>query len=90
MSPPEVGGVLRGMGEKFTAHPVTSTRSMTVLIASSPGRSSFGSRLSLANDAGSDDRPIKPIKRMDIPGCWNSWVPMQLWTRRVQTHVMGR
>jgi hypothetical protein len=54
------------------------------------GPSSFGSQLSLANDAASDDRSIKRIERMETPGCWKPWVPMQLWTRTVQAHVMGR
>ncbi|WP_217644950.1 SpvB/TcaC N-terminal domain-containing protein [Geodermatophilus amargosae] len=41
------------MGEKFAANPVTGTGSMSVPIATSPGRSGFGPRLSLAYDSGS-------------------------------------
>jgi hypothetical protein len=40
------------MGEKFAANPVTGTGSMTVPIATSPGRSGFGPQLSLSYDSG--------------------------------------
>jgi hypothetical protein len=33
------GGAIRGIGDKFAANPVTGTGSMTVPIATSPGRS---------------------------------------------------
>ena len=47
ISPPSItlpkgGGAIRGIGEKFAANPVTGTGSMTVPIATSPGRSGFG------------------------------------------------
>ena len=50
---PKGGGAVRGMGEKFTANPVTGTGSMTVPIATSPGRSGFGPQLSLSYNSGS-------------------------------------
>jgi Salmonella virulence plasmid 65kDa B protein/FG-GAP-like repeat len=50
---PKGGGAIRGIGEKFTANPVTGTGSMTVPIATSPGRSGFGPQLSLSYDSGS-------------------------------------
>ena len=40
------------MGEKFAANPVTGTGSMTVPIATSPGRSGFGPQLALSYDSG--------------------------------------
>lgn len=40
------------MGEKFAANPVTGTGSMTVPIATSPGRSGVGPQLSLSYDSG--------------------------------------
>jgi RHS repeat-associated protein len=40
------------MGEKFGANPVTGTGSMTVPIATSPGRSGFGPQLSISYDSG--------------------------------------
>jgi RHS repeat-associated protein len=50
---PKGGGAIRGIGEKFTANPVTGTGSMTVPIATSPGRAGFGPQLSLSYDSGS-------------------------------------
>ena len=52
VSLPKGGGAIKGMGEKFTANPVTGTGSMSVPIATSPGRSGFGPHLSLSYDSG--------------------------------------
>jgi RHS repeat-associated protein len=52
------GGAISGMGEKFSANPVTGTGSMSVPIATSPGRSGFGPQLSLAYDSGSGNGPF--------------------------------
>jgi RHS repeat-associated protein len=52
ISLPKGGGAIRGMGEKFGANPVTGTGSMTVPIATSPGRSGFGPQISLSYDSG--------------------------------------
>lgn len=49
---PKGGGAVRGMGEKFSANPVTGTGSMSVPIATSPGRSGFGLQLSISYDSG--------------------------------------
>ncbi len=46
------------MGEKFAANPVTGTGSMTVPIATSPGRSGFGPQLALTYDSGSGNGPF--------------------------------
>jgi hypothetical protein len=51
VAPPEVslpkgGGAIRGIGEKFSANPVTGTGSMAVPTATSPGRAGFGPKLS--------------------------------------------
>jgi hypothetical protein len=46
ISLPKGGGAIRGMGEKFAANPVIGTGSMTVPIATSPGRSGFGPQVS--------------------------------------------
>ena len=48
LSLPKGGGAIRGMGEKFSANPVTGTGSMAVPIVTSPGRSGFGPQLSLS------------------------------------------
>ena len=49
---PKGGGAIRGIGEKFAANPVTGTGSMTIPIATSPGRSGFGPQLALSYDSG--------------------------------------
>jgi hypothetical protein len=58
VSLPKGGGAIRGMGEKFAAHPVTGTGSMSVPIATSPGRSGFGPQLSLSYDSGAGNGPF--------------------------------
>ncbi|HEV8714046.1 MAG TPA: SpvB/TcaC N-terminal domain-containing protein [Candidatus Binatia bacterium] len=55
---PKGGGAIRGMEEKFAANPVTGTGSMSVPIATSPGRSGFGPRLSLSYDSGAGNGPF--------------------------------
>lgn len=55
---PKGGGAIRGIGEKFGANPVTGTGSMSVPIASSPGRSGFGPQLALSYDSGSGNGPF--------------------------------
>jgi RHS repeat-associated protein len=52
ISLPKGGGAIRGIGEKFAANPVTGTGSMSVPIATSPGRAGFGPQLSLNYDSG--------------------------------------
>jgi Salmonella virulence plasmid 65kDa B protein len=52
ISPPKGGGAIRGIGEKFAANPVTSTGSVSVPIATSPGRAGFGAQLFLSFDSG--------------------------------------
>ncbi|MFO8091152.1 MAG: SpvB/TcaC N-terminal domain-containing protein [Desulfatiglandaceae bacterium] len=58
ISLPKGGGAIRGMGEKFAANPVTGTGSMSVPIAVSPGRSGFGTQLSLSYDSGAGNGPF--------------------------------
>src|SRR6188474_124776 len=58
VSLPKGGGAIRGMGEKFAANPVTGTGSMTVPIATSPGRSGFGPQLDLSYDSGAGNGPF--------------------------------
>lgn len=55
---PKGGGAIRGIGEKFAANPVTGTGSLTVPIATSPGRSGFGTQLSLSYDSGAGNGPF--------------------------------
>lgn len=58
ISLPKGGGAIRGIGEKFAANPVTGTGSMTIPIATSPGRSGFGPQLALSYDSGSGNGPF--------------------------------
>ena len=72
ISPPSItlpkgGGAIRGIGEKFAANPVTGTGSMTVLIATSPGRSGFGPQLSLSYDSGSGNGPFGLGWNLSLP-----------------------
>ncbi|WP_437827896.1 SpvB/TcaC N-terminal domain-containing protein [Sorangium sp. So ce1153] len=58
ISLPKGGGAIRGIGEKFTANPVSGTGSMSLPIAISPGRSGFGPQLSLTYDSGAGNGPF--------------------------------
>ena len=58
ISLPKGGGAIKGIGEKFTANPVTGTGSVSVPIFTSPGRSGFGPQLSLSYDSGSGNGPF--------------------------------
>ncbi|MBS9405430.1 VCBS repeat-containing protein [Halomonas sp. TRM85114] len=58
ISLPKGGGAIGGMGEKFAANPVTGTGSMSVPIATSPGRSGFGPQLALTYDSGAGNGPF--------------------------------
>jgi RHS repeat-associated protein len=55
------------MGEKFAANPVTGTSSMSVPLATSPGRSGFGPQLSLSYDSGSGNGPFGFGWSLSIP-----------------------
>jgi len=52
------GGAIRGIGEKFAANPVTGTGSVTIPIATTPGRSGFGPQLALSYDSGAGNGPF--------------------------------
>ena len=67
ISLPKGGGAIRGMGEKFAANPVTGTGSMTVPIATSPGRSGFGPQLSLSYDSGAGNGPFGLGWNLSLP-----------------------
>src|SRR5688500_8161888 len=58
ISLPKGGGAIRGIGEKFGANPVTGTGSMSVPLATSPGRSGFGPQLALTYDSGAGNGPF--------------------------------
>jgi RHS repeat-associated protein len=58
ISLPKGGGAIRGIGEKFGVNPATGTGSLSVPLASSPGRADFGPQLSLSYDSGSGNGPF--------------------------------
>jgi RHS repeat-associated protein len=58
ISLPKGGGALRGIGEKFSANPVTGTGSLAVPIAASSGREGFGPKLALNYDSGAGNGPF--------------------------------
>ncbi|SMQ78428.1 RHS repeat-associated core domain-containing protein [Bacillus sp. OV166] len=64
---PKGGGAIRNIGEKFAANPVTGTGSMTVPIATSPGRSGFGPQLSLTYDSGAGNGPFGMGWNLSLP-----------------------
>ena len=58
VSLPKGGGAIKGIGEKFTANPVTGTGSMSIPIATSPSRGGFGPQFSLSYDSGAGNGPF--------------------------------
>ncbi len=67
LSLPKGGGAIRGMGEKFAANPVTGTGSMSVPIATSPGRGGFGPQLALSYDSGAGNGPFGLGWHLSLP-----------------------
>jgi RHS repeat-associated protein len=55
---PKGGGAIRGIGEKFGANPVSGTGSLSVPLATSPGRAGFAPQLSLSYDSGAGNGPF--------------------------------
>ena len=64
---PKGGGAIRGIGEKFSANPVTGTGSMNVPILTSPGRSDFGPQLALFYDSGAGNGPFGLGWHLSLP-----------------------
>jgi Salmonella virulence plasmid 65kDa B protein len=58
LSLPKGGGAIRGIGEKFQANVATGTGSLSVPIATSPGRAGFDVALSLSYDSGGGNGPF--------------------------------
>jgi len=67
VSLPKGGGAIRGIGEKFSANPVTGSATMSVPIFVSPGRSGFGPRLALSYGSGSGNGPFGLGWSLSIP-----------------------
>ncbi|MFC9590865.1 SpvB/TcaC N-terminal domain-containing protein [Streptomyces sp. NPDC056944] len=64
---PKGGGAIRGIGETFTAHPATGTGSVSVPVATSPGRGGFGPHLALTYDSGAGNGPFGFGWSMSVP-----------------------
>ena len=64
---PKGGGAIRGIGEKFSANPVSGAGMMNVPIATSPGRSGFGPSLTLAYDSSAGNGPYGLGWRLGLP-----------------------
>ena len=67
ISLPKGGGAIRGIGEKFSANPITGTGSLAVPIATSPDRSNLGPDLSLTYDSGAGNGPFGMGWKVSLP-----------------------
>lgn len=67
ISLPTGGGAIASIGEKFSANPVTGTGSMSVPIATTPGRGGFGPQLALSYDSGAGNGPFGFGWNLSIP-----------------------
>jgi hypothetical protein len=67
ISLPRGGGAIKGIGEKFSANPVTGTGSLIVPIFATPGRSGFSPQLSLSYDSEAGNGPFGLGWRLSVP-----------------------
>lgn len=58
LSAPKGGGAVRSIGEKFSANAATGTASLSIPIATSPGRGGFDLGLALRYDSGAGNGPF--------------------------------
>jgi hypothetical protein len=64
---PKGGGAIRGIGEKFSANPVTGTGSLRIPIVASPGRAGMQPELALAYDSGAGNGPFGLGFHLSVP-----------------------
>lgn len=67
LSLPKAGGAIRGMGEKFTANPVTGTAGVTIPVALTPARGELTPQLNLTYDSGAGNGPFGLGWSLDVP-----------------------
>ena len=67
VSLPKGGGAIRDIGEKFSVSAATGTASLTIPVATSPGRAGFGPSLNLSYDSGSGNGPFGLGWKMTVP-----------------------
>lgn len=67
LSAPKGGGAIRSIGEKFSANAATGTVSLSVPIATSPGRGGFDLGLALSYDSGAGNGPFGVGWQIGVP-----------------------
>jgi len=67
VSLPTGGGAIRDIGEKLSVNAATGTASLTVPVATSPGRAGFGPSLSLSYDSGAGNGPFGLGWKVSLP-----------------------
>ena len=67
VSLPKGGGAIRDIGENFSVIAATGTASLTVPVATSPGRAGFGPSLSLTYDSGAGNGPFGLGWKVSLP-----------------------
>src|SRR5262249_44473866 len=67
LSAPKGGGAVRSIGEKFSANAATGTASLSVPIATSPGRAGFDLGLALQYDSGAGNGPLGVGWQIGVP-----------------------
>jgi hypothetical protein len=68
ISPPQGGGALQGIGEKFSPDLYTGTGNFTVPLALPPGRNGFKPQLSLSYSTGNGNGPFGMGWALSVPG----------------------
>ncbi|HEY5373369.1 MAG TPA: SpvB/TcaC N-terminal domain-containing protein, partial [Polyangiaceae bacterium] len=66
LSAPKGGGAVRGIGEKFSANAASGTASLSVPIATSPGRAGFNLGLEIHYDSGTGNGPFGEGWRLNL------------------------
>lgn len=64
---PKGGAAIRGMGEKLSANPATGSASLSIPIATPPGRSGYDLGLQISYDSGSGNGPFGLGFRLSVP-----------------------
>ncbi len=67
LSMPKGGGAIRGLGEKFSTNPATGTSSLSIPIATTPGRGGFGPELALSYDSSAGNGAFGLGWRLSLP-----------------------